>query len=73
MKELMRLKEIISNDKLDTYFIQTNNRKTLWVGCASFTRDNRIKVFEGRGNGEDDKVMSYDEFLMNYDFELVNE
>lgn len=73
MYKLMILKEIILNDERDIYTIQTHNRTTLWYGVASFTRDNKIKVFEGRGNGEDDTEMSYYEFLLNYDFELISE
>ena len=51
--------------------ITTKNIKTGWDGCASFIReDNKIKVFEGNGDGSDDKEMTYEEFINNYKYQI---
>ena len=70
---LMNYKKIIQDD--DLIYIETKNKNNSWIGCASFLTngEDKIKVFEGSGDGSDDKVLSFSEFLNNYSFEIKRE
>ena len=65
------IKEFLQNN--EEYYLQTKNKKTKRIGAAAFTKDGKIKVFEGAGDGSDDKKMSYAEFKKNYNFEIKKE
>lgn len=75
MELLMAIKKVIELDDSDRYYIWTCNRSTNYEGCASFytNGENKIKVYEGSGDGSEDKSMSYDEFIENYYFVLRGE
>ena len=55
--------------------LETKNLVTGWIGYASFltSEENKIKVFEGSGDGSDDKVYTYDEFLKKYSYKVKKE
>lgn len=74
MEELMRIKDIILNGKED-YIIETKNKETGWVGCASFhtNGEDKIIVFEGNSDGSDDRSHTYEEFMQKYDYEFKKE
>lgn len=67
MDKIKRLEDNIE------YTITTANRKTGEEGEATLLRngEKKIKVFEGNPDGSDDKVMSYKEFVNNYQFMLT--
>ena len=73
MNELLKLKEVLRNDELS--YLETYNKITGWVGCASFytNGENKIYVNEGDGSGCDDAGYSYNEFLEKYSYELKRE
>ena len=73
MNELMKIKKMIQEDEL--LVIETKNLNTGWIGCASFLTngEDKIKVFEGSGDGSDDKVLTFGEFLSNYSFKIKRE
>lgn len=61
-------KEIETKDEV---IIKTINRKTQQKGVASIgigKNKNFIFIFEGAGDGSDDKKQTIDEFLENYIF-----
>ena len=71
--ELNELKKLILSD--DLYYIETLNKKTGWIGCASFYTNGEEKIYvnEGDPSGSDDAGYTYDEFLNNYFYELKRE
>ena len=70
---LLEYKKMLLAD--DSLYIETKNKINSWIGCASFLTngEDKIKVFEGSGDGSDDKVLSFSEFLSNYSFEIKRE
>lgn len=52
-------------DNLD-YFMLVENKETKDIGYAVLTQDNRIKVFEGKDDGSDDKIYFRDEIKEKY-------
>ena len=71
--KLMAMDKIIRLEDNIEYTITTANRKTGEEGEATLLRngEKKIKVFEGNPDGSDDKVMSYKEFVNNYQFMLT--
>lgn len=71
--KLMAMKKVIELEDDLEYEIKTANRYTNEEGCATFLRngEKKIKVFEGNPDGSDDKVMSYKEFIHDYQFMLT--
>ena len=71
--KLMAMDKIIRLEDNLEYTITTANRKTGEEGEATLLRngEKKIKVFEGNPDGSDDKVMSYKEFVNNYQFMLT--
>ena len=59
----------------ETLALFTKNKNNGWECFASFWTNgqDRIGVYEGAGDGSDDKDMSFEEFLENYDYELKEE
>lgn len=73
LEKLLELREIIKSAPEDSdLYIETVNKITGGVGCVNFTNDGKVKVYEGADDGSDDKVISYDEFLQNYEFQLYD-
>lgn len=70
MNELMKAKELIENST--NLGLATHNKNNGNEGWASFHRsdENIIFVFEGNPDGSDDKSMTLDEFIANYDYEV---
>ena len=68
-KKLMNIKKQINkNDKLVLY---TYNVSTGTYGVANFCGDNKhVKVYEGKSDGSNDKIITYDEFIRNYRFKI---
>lgn len=75
MKELLKIKEFLENDKDGEYILETTNKKTGWIGCASFhtNGEKKIHVNEGDSSGSDDDSYSYADFLKKYDYVLKKE
>ena len=72
IKKLLEYRKVVQSS--DSAIIGTQNKKTGWYGCASFLNDGEsIKVFEGNGDGSDDKVMSFYEFAKKYSFGIAND
>ena len=71
--DLKKIKEQLSSD--DSLYLETKNKLTGWVGCASFSTkdDNVILVFEGSPSGSDDASYTIDEFLSKYSYTLKKE
>jgi len=71
--KINELRKLLLSD--DLYHLTTTNKSNGWCGCASFSPsiDNWIKVFEGAGDGSDDKEMTFSEFIQNYDYVLERE
>lgn len=72
LKELEKAK-ILLNTLGDEFELFTYNKKTEIQGVAFFCNDGGIKVFEGNGDGSDDKVMDYETFINNYLFFIAHE
>lgn len=74
MERLMEIKKILEQNR-DLYYIETVNRETGWVGCASFYTNGEAKIYvnEGDGSGKDDAGYTYEEFLQKYDYDLMQE
>ena len=70
MNELMKAKELIENST--NLGLATHNKNNGNEGWGSFHRsdENIIFVFEGNPDGSDDKSMTLDEFIANYDFKV---
>lgn len=74
LKELEIAKDLIFNDPTEELQLFTHNIETGTDGVASFYPDNKlIKVFEGNGDGSDDKEMDYETFINNYEFYVAHE
>lgn len=59
--------------KNENITIHTTNKKIGIEGVASFLYDDKfIKVYEGDGNGSDDKIMTYEDFINNYSYYLAD-
>ena len=71
--KLMAMKKVIELEDNLEYEIKTANRYTNEEGCATFLTngEKKIKVYEGNPDGSDDKVMSYKEFIHDYQFMLT--
>lgn len=72
MHELVQIKNLMDHDGKDgRLMLYSINKKNKMEGMASFYLDcETIKVYEGKGDGSDDKDMSYEKFIENYDFVL---
>lgn len=70
MNELLKAKELIDSSK--NLGLVTHNKNNGNEGCVSFHRSDKniIFVFEGNSDGSDDKSMTLEEFIANYDFEV---
>ena len=73
LRKLMAMKEIIELEDDREYYISTANKKTHQEGTINFytNGERKVKVYEGNGDGSDDKEMSYEEFIKNYSFMLA--
>ena len=73
LRKLMAMKEIIELEDDREYYIVTTNKKTHEEGALNFytNGEKKVKVYEGNGDGSDDKVMSYEEFIKNYSFMIA--
>ena len=73
MDNLLKLKDLLKSDEL--LYIETRNKETGWIGCASFhtNGEDKIIVFEGDSSGSDDASYTYNDFLKKYDYELKKE
>ena len=73
MKDLLTIKQMLVNDEL--LYIETHNKETGWIGCASFHTNGEYKlhVNEGDPSGSDDASYNYEEFLSRYDYKLKRE
>ena len=66
MDKLIRLEDDLE------YEIKTANRITGEEGVASLIKAiDKVKVYEGNPDGSDDKIMTYKEFVNNYQFMLT--
>lgn len=59
----------------DDLYLKTVNKSNGFVGVASFftNGEKKIRVNEGNPDGSDDADYSYEEFINNYEFQLLNE
>lgn len=65
---------MIQDDPNEELILYTCNIKTGTTGVAVFYNDNKtIKVYEGNGDGSDDKEMDYKDFIENYYFFVGHE
>ena len=73
MNELLEFKELLKNDEL--LYLETYNKITGWVGCASFYTNGEPKIYvnEGDGSGCDDAGYTFEEFMNKYDYVLKRE
>ena len=73
MDDLLAIKPMLKNDEL--LYIETHNKETGWIGCASFhtNGEEKIRVNEGDPSGSDDASYTYSEFLKNYTYVLKRE
>lgn len=71
IKRLLDLKKTLA-DSTDDTFLFTKNKKTGEMGCANFftNGEKKVMVYEGNGDGSDDKELTYEEFINNYDYKL---
>lgn len=71
--KINELRKLLLSD--DLYHLATTNKSNGWCGCASFSPsiDNWIKVFEGAGDGSDDKIITITKFVKNYSFGIATE
>ena len=72
MHELKQIRHLMFNDDKDSkLMLYTINKQNKMEGMASFCLDyETIAVFEGKDDGSDDKELSYEKFIENYDFAL---
>lgn len=68
IKEYQRMTE--ENDCL---IIKTINKTKRIQGVASVCKNGKVMIFEGNPDGSDDKAVSIDEFIKNYQFFLDTE
>lgn len=75
MKGLLKIKKFLENDKSDEYILETTNKETGWIGCASFhtNGEEKIRVNEGDPFGSDDASYTYKEFIKKYNYVLKKE
>lgn len=73
MNKLEMIAEELKKEENETKIIETKNKETEGIGCASICQDGRIAVYEGNPDGSDDKIMTAEEFIKNYEFEMVEE
>jgi len=73
MKDLLEIKKIITTDEL--YYLETENKNTGWIGCASFYTNGEDKIYvnEGAPDGSDDAGYTYNEFINKYEYQLKRE
>lgn len=73
--DLYSIRGEIRDDETGRLMLHTRNKNTGLVGCANFfgNGDDKVIVYEGKGDGSDDKEMGFDEFLANYDYVLADE
>lgn len=73
--DLYSIRGEIRDDETGRLMLHTKNKNNGLVGCANFFGDgsDMITVYEGNGDGSDDKSMGFDEFLANYDYVLADE
>ncbi len=62
-EELVKLLNLSRKKKL---LLSVKNKNTNEYGVASYTKDDKVAVFEGRENGKDDKIYSVNYFMKNY-------
>lgn len=65
-------KELLADEDL---YLQTTNKSSGLIGVASFftNGEDKIRVNEGNPDGSDDADYTYEEFVNNYEFELLSE
>ncbi len=72
LKKLEKMKEFLNSS--DEFVLNTHNLKNGTNGVATFYLDNKtIKVFEGNGNGSDDREMDYKTFVKEYEYYVSHE
>lgn len=73
--DLYSIRGEIRDDETGRLMLHTKNKNNGLVGCANFFGDgsDMVTVYEGNGDGSDDKSMGFDEFLANYDYVLADE
>jgi len=73
MEELLEIKKQLKSDEL--LYLETYNKITGWVGCASFYTNGEDKIYvnEGDGSGCDDAGYTYEEFIKKYSYVLKRE
>ena len=73
MKQLLETRDQLQSD--DLLYIETKNKETGWIGCASFYTNGEPKIYvnEGDGSGCDDAGYTFDEFLNKYDYQIKRE
>lgn len=73
--ELYTIRGEIRDDETGRLMLHTRNKETGSIGCANFFGNgaDKVIVYEGKGDGSDDKEMGFDEFLANYDYVLADE
>ncbi len=74
LKELEIAKNLIRGDETESFQLFTHNIEKGTDGVATFYKDDKtIKVYEGNGDGSDDKEMDYETFVNNYSFYVAHE
>jgi len=73
MKELMEIKKLLDFDEL--LYLETYNKITGWIGCASFYTNGERKIYvnEGDDSGSDDAGYTFEDFLNKYTYILKRE
>lgn len=72
LKKLENMKAFLHSS--DAFVLNTHNLKTGTIGVASFYLDNKtIKVYEGNGDGSEDREMDYETFVKEYEYYVSHE
>lgn len=75
MERILKHYKKFLQENQDEFYMETRNRETGWIGCASFYTNGEAKIYvnEGDGSGKDDAGYTYEEFIKKYDFNLKKE
>lgn len=70
VSDLLKIKEKMQNNENLVLCTKNKNNDTEGVALLWTNSQNMISVFEGREDGSEDKEFSFEEFLLNYSYEL---
>lgn len=71
IEELDKIKNFLDNT--EGFELFTKNKKLNINGCASFTTDGSVVVYEGDSEGKDDKTIDIETFINEYEYHVACE